>query len=375
MSVPLSNAFTDATWDNTTRTITLANGLNSNLDQIELATMKYLFSNATWDDGTRSIFFGNDLNSNLDQIELTTMKQTFTDATWDNTTRTVVFGNDLNSNLDQIELTTMKQTFTDATWDNPTRSIILGNDLNSNLDQIVLTSMKQTFTGATWDNATRSIIFSNDINSNLDQVVVTDAALSQTSNHFCKMVCYDPVSSRLLHLDFEARDLLLYEWHTRAADHGIANSIFGTTTAYLDADDRFGYIILRRNIRQTIEYGFHETWNARHPGDGGTYSPQSIRNNFRKAVVVSFGSSQGGWNLGGLKSISSFGYTFGIGQGDWANGDIYMVVYYFGMSWGSVMSTNRGTTLGPTNNNRWPYQVDSRITDLRNYQANYLVAT
>lgn len=243
------------------------------------------------------------------------------------------------------------------------------------MSRVALTT---AFTGATWDIATQSIIFSNYLGSNLAQTVIT-SSYPQTSNHFCDMLCFDPVSQRILRLDFQARDLLLYEWHTRYHNFNTLDAFYGiTTNPTLNDYNRENFINLRRNIRQTLEYSLHESWHPAYRGDKGAYGPHALIGEWRRALILCFDNPDSAYHLDGIKSISSFSYVWAIGPGDWGIGGVYMLVLYYGMSWASVSGSYQTGDYEPHDNNSWPYKVDTRMPAYlvgRLYQANYLVAT
>ena len=240
-------------------------------------------------------------------------------------------------------------------------------------------ALTTAFTGATWNVATQSIVFNNNLNSNISQVVLS-AEYAQTSNHFCDMLCYDPVSKRILRLDFRASDLLLYEWHARIHDSGSRIEVYYgiPTRPTLNDFNRENYINLRRNVRQTVEYSMHEAWHPRFRGNGGTYGPHTLVTTWHRSLILAFPTGDGAYHLNGYKSISAISYVWCIGPGDYGLGDVYMLILYYGMSWGSICGSYETGDYAPHNNNSWPYSTDTR-TDAsdtgRIFKSTYLVAT
>lgn len=222
-------------------------------------------------------------------------------------------------------------------------------------------ALSNAVTRVTLNTISSSIEFSNPIYSNIANIRIVSAPVTST-NSFDRVVTFEPTSGQLRFMNFQASDLLLYEWHTLIA-RGDSN-LFTGSRAYLNSTNRHMWFHLRRNIRNTRDYFAVNQFLPNYWGDKGSYNPWGIIVGMRPVAIINYSQSGHlGGDFGGQKTELGFDVVCRFDGGDFSSGENQYLVLYPGMSFSTSQSVREGTDNHDNiDNNSWPVGRDTRLT-------------
>lgn len=236
-----------------------------------------------------------------------------------------------------------------------------------------LIALSNAVTRVTLNTLSSSIEFSNPLYSNIANIRIMSAPVTST-NSFDRVVTFEPTSGQMRFMNFQASDLLLYEWHTVIARRDC--NLYTSSRGYLNTTGRHMWFHLRRNVRNTRDYFAVNQFLPNYWGDSGSYDPWEIISGMRPVAIINYSESGHlGGDFSGQKTELGFDVVCRFDGGDYNNGENQYLVLYPGMSFSSSQSIREGSdNQDNTNNNAWPLGRDTRLTstmDQLTYTAAY----